>query len=426
MLLDCKENSALSMSTSLLGAVDPEVLTMDSFKGNIKKPTDYLSTLFKLNLLLSKNLYLPSGYLFDNPAFQRLLSEEAELRNLLYSQVDDSSTALYLGVDSNSSDRLSGDHAFDNWLYGLDGARINRPCSPLYVGNAEFNKYLEKNIGNKVFDLERYYSGLYPNQYNYTDVIRKAFECSTQVVYPSGRHSLYKNELLAYFTPLSEIEGEQTEEYLKLVEFIENSKKVSRSEVKKDFPSLWFKHLDQFISLRQKTYFGGDSGCLSPYFTKGGEFEFTKYVSSLISDIYENPRNHFQIVVDRLTFDDLRKIREKKDYISTIDKLDNLIGEPNKNMIDDVRRFLKTEWAPQLFSSVGEVNKSAIVDDSSKREVVGTSLSGIAGISGTIAGVMGLGAPAIAFALVGAITASIYASSWYGYRNSLVKFKKGI
>jgi len=360
---NCKKNDYLDLSYSLASTLDPEVARINYKRGDSTQHHNLITTL-KLNLLLSRHVFCPCGFVFDNPIFLNTLRLDKDLQSAITSEADNGRSILTIGIDSSIAEYVEPEQLFNNWLFGQKRDRTNNPCLPKMLGKDRNIESFSTSKNVKHVDLDIYFNDLFDNP-NQSKLVKELLSNSDQVLYPDARHEIFRDEVNLNFDSFLK-EKVKDDEYKAFKKYVKGSTSISRSVIKQSFPTIWSENDYRFNTYRQRTYFGGNTGSVSSTVGSLTTTLPTEYVKKFLKHAELNKDKSAKIVIENLSFRDILKIREDISYNISRNELDLKIKNAELTRVSDYINILSDDFAPSLFNAINKVNPGALVNFRSK------------------------------------------------------------
>lgn len=398
----------------------------------------------KLNLLLSEKMYMPLGFLIDNPALWHLINNDPSFKELFIPNTHNSEySALSIGVSFQKNhpvEKLSFKESFNLWRVGENQDRVLFPSSLRTAGVSPLMKHEEFPGWNdskrtEQLDLKEYAERLgLKYLLSAADSIESIYNFSEKCKNPKNRHQILLGKIVNGENFMrNTFLANEIEAWDRLKQHIKKNKlsKISRSEINQYLgDKAWNRIAPQINTWRIEGYIENLSDLYTPV-SMTSNIVSAKYNSNLIDAIKSysevNTKNTlgWQLIVDRLTFEDIIKIRRKVEFreiLLEISNFDNITTEVDQKFtLSDYSRFVRDTWAPCLVDILSDINPDAIEysskqkkdDDKQKSWAEYLCKGSLAGTAATYAGAAKLYfAPALPFSLgamgVGSVALIIY------------------
>jgi len=309
-------------SIALTTLTDPEAAAASVYE--LPKFAAHLAVQLKLNLLLSEHLLLSDGFLFDNPGLWYLL-RNTSLGKLLAARDSNDKEATAI-ITTRAVDTGNIDFAFRSWFIRSDTKTVNPSCIRSFHhrlgqqnSDAESIRSVLASKGDDLRLSDFFESCELPYLREAEDEIARLLVGASRKPKSDARHSVYLRCLQQRFEPpTSSTECDDDVEMRKFREllFDPTQTQISRSEIEKQFRTVWQSHQWQFASARIEAHL-----CAHQEIYPHANMQFNPTLSaqeapvSRLADAvfasFERHRPNGSIVfLEDLAFEDILEIRQ--------------------------------------------------------------------------------------------------------------------
>jgi hypothetical protein len=360
---------------------DPEQAASHSFIN--RSYFDYkaeLTSQIKLNLLFSEKIYMPLGFIIDNPALWDFFNDEAFLEMLIPSNRTNKNSLMSIGVSypKNNSDAYSFKEAFNFWRVGANRDRELRPSSLRVSGvsssmnNEQFNLWNNRNRDLNI-ELSDYASALGLNELlSVSDKIERVFHNSRKAFNPLNRHEILIDKILNCQSLDQYISNNprMIKSWGKLQNHININglKSISRSDIGNALgETVWQEVAPIINSWRSEGYIENVQSEHIPISMTSNLMK-VKLQDEIVTEINDCQKKmkfkdpNWQLAIERLDFKDIISIRKDPDFIRIISKISLFKyseSEPKESLAAH-DEFIKKEWAPCLLDIITSIKPNAI------------------------------------------------------------------
>jgi len=425
-------------------------------QGNSEFYLDEVKNQIKLNFLCSDKLYIPLGFMIDNPAIWELLIHEPGFKESFLQSSQDQQSSICLGIGYNPNVEggfESFDEAFNCWRVGYDYKRILSPSALRTHGVETKMDTFEFLKWNRETRFDQVTLGEYAVQLGLSKLVKlyrtleDIYKISYKVRNPENRHEqLLKSIQKCSWDSISLQTKEQRNAWGQVVKLIDSKliNKISRSELNQYLDqSVWDEVSPQINSMRLSCYLDNMQDEFSPLHmpTQTNNYavteSFLEQMIKLLNVNSENPTGKY-INLNVLTFNDIAEIRKRNEFKSVLSKISDIdysLGNDVETLVNHCR-YLREEWIECMVDLLVEINPNSIdyssknkTDDENQKDVVKRYTWG-ALATATSSAVASVNAPMIPLGIAGSAVALIFVSGaifWnYIKADNVKRIKKSI
>lgn len=339
-----------------------------------------LANQIKLNLLLSEHIYMPIGFILDNPALWDFFYDDAFIELLTPANKTLTNSLMSIGISfpNDYEGDLSFKEAFNFWRVGFSRNRDLRPCALRVKGvsssmtNEQFNLWNDKHREKDV-ELTEYAETLgLKGLLRISDKIERVYEGSKKEFNPLNRHEILIKKVM---------DSESVDYYLsqnpkkikfwkKLRNYINNNKleSISRSKIGNDLgDSIWQEVSPIINSWRSEGYIENVKSKYIPVSMTSNLLNIRLEAATAAAiekcqkyTNFDTPNWH--MAIEDLSFRDLIEIRKDRNFSETISKISQF-QYSEEDPVESLKahdKFVQKDWGPCLLDIITSINPGAV------------------------------------------------------------------